>query len=86
MYDCVLMDIQMPNKDGIAASQELKELYKDDCPNVIALTANAGGEDRRKCLDAGMVSYLAKPILPADLAAVLMSVQVAERDTKKIEK
>ncbi|KAG5360427.1 Histidine protein kinase 1 [Yarrowia sp. B02] len=86
MYDCVLMDIQMPNKDGIAASQELKELYKDDCPNVIALTANAGGEDRRKCLDAGMVSYLAKPILPADLAAVLMSVQVAERDTKKVEK
>lgn len=82
MYDCVLMDIQMPNKDGIAASQELKELYKDDCPSVIALTANAGGEDRRKCLDAGMVSYLAKPILPADLAAVLMSVQVAERNVK----
>lgn len=75
MYDCVLMDIQMPHKDGIAAAQELNELYGITLrPSVIALTANAAGEDRQKCLSSGMVNYIAKPILPSDLAAVLMGV------------
>ncbi|CAN6668796.1 hypothetical protein TRVA0_041S00188 [Trichomonascus vanleenenianus] len=76
MYDVILMDIQMPNKDGIAASQELFEKYDARTrPSVIALTANAAGEDRQKCLDNGMVNYIAKPILPTDLAAVLMGVK-----------
>ncbi|KAF5102582.1 hypothetical protein D0Z00_000292 [Geotrichum galactomycetum] len=86
MYDCVLMDIQMPKKDGIAAAQELNELYSETssvvdrqgfrvlAPSIIALTANAAGEDRQKCLSSGMINYIAKPILPADLAAVLMGV------------
>lgn len=86
MYDCVLMDIQMPRKDGIAAAQELNELYSETsnvrdsqgfrvlAPSIIALTANAVGEDRQKCLNSGMINYIAKPILPADLAAVLMGV------------
>lgn len=75
MYDCILMDIQMPHKDGIATAQELNELYGELVrPAIIALTANAAGEDRQKCLSSGMVNYIAKPILPADLAAVLMGV------------
>lgn len=75
MYDCILMDIQMPHKDGIAAAQELNELYSISVrPAIIALTANAAGDDRQKCLSSGMVNYIAKPILPADLAAVLMGV------------
>lgn len=75
MYDCILMDIQMPHKDGIAAAQELNDLYSIAMrPAIIALTANAAGEDREKCLSSGMVNYIAKPILPADLAAVLMGV------------
>lgn len=75
MYDCILMDIQMPHKDGIAAAQELNELYGISIrPAIIALTANAAGDDRKKCLSSGMVNYIAKPILPADLAAVLMGV------------
>lgn len=76
MYDCILMDIQMPKKDGIAAAMELIDKYDETVrPSVIALTANAAGEDRKKCLDAGMVNYIAKPILPSDLAAVLMGVK-----------
>lgn len=76
MYDCILMDIQMPNKDGIAAAQELMELYKsNERPEVIALTANAAGEDRQRCLSVGMSNYIAKPILPADLADVLRGVE-----------
>lgn len=73
MYDCILMDIQMPNKDGIATAQEIQEKYEPGAqPSIIALTANAAGEDRQKCLSCGMVNYLAKPILPSDLAAILM--------------
>lgn len=76
MYDCILMDIQMPKKDGIAAAEDLREKYDEQTrPSVIALTANAAGEDRQNCLSAGMVNYIAKPILPTDLAAVLMGVK-----------
>lgn len=86
MYDCILMDIQMPKKDGIAAAQDLIERYDPTCrPAVIALTANAAGEDRQKCLSCGMVNYIAKPILPTDLAAVLMGVK-SLKERAKLEK
>jgi osomolarity two-component system sensor histidine kinase CHK1 len=76
MYDCILMDIQMPKKDGIAAAEDLRAKYNERTrPSVIALTANAAGEDRQNCLNAGMMNYIAKPILPTDLAAVLMGVK-----------
>lgn len=68
------MDIQMPRADGIETSLELRRRYADDeRPVVIALTANATASDREKCHAAGMVSHIAKPILPNDLAAALMS-------------
>lgn len=83
MYDVVLMDIQMPNKDGIAAAQDLQKLYSEKIlPSIIALTANAAGEDRQKCLSMGMVNYIAKPILPTDLAAVLMGVKPLKERSK----
>lgn len=63
----------MPRKDGIAAAQELMSLYPEqERPEIIALTANAAGEDRQNCLAVGMTNYIAKPILPADLARVLL--------------
>ncbi|ODQ64786.1 hypothetical protein NADFUDRAFT_60681 [Nadsonia fulvescens var. elongata DSM 6958] len=84
MYDVVLMDIQMPRKDGIAAAKEIREMYDENIqPSIIALTANVGGDDKEKCLNAGMVNYLAKPILPPDLAAVLMSVKpISSRESR----
>ena len=66
-YDLVLMDAHMPVLDGLEATRVIKGLYaaQDDgaptAPPIIAVTANAFDEDRRRCLEAGMDDYLAKP-------------------------
>lgn len=76
-YDLVLMDVQMPEMDGLAATAELCGLFgrpgagSAKRPPIVALTANAFAEDRQACLDAGMDDYLAKPFDRSDLAAVL---------------
>lgn len=62
-YDIILMDVQMPEMDGIEATEKLIETSSiDKQPKVIALTANAMPGDRERCLKAGMVDYMAKPI------------------------
>ena len=61
-FDVVLMDVQMPVMDGLAATVQIKSLIPD-LP-VIALTAHALPEERQRCLEAGMVSHLSKPIDP----------------------
>jgi PAS domain S-box-containing protein len=66
-YDIVLMDAHMPVLDGLEATRLIKGLYaaQDDgapgAPPIVAVTANAFDEDRRRCLEAGMDDYLAKP-------------------------
>ena len=71
-YDCVLMDVQMPVMDGCQAARELRLI--EGCRNlpVIAMTANAMNDDRKKCLEAGMVDFISKPILPPALYGVLL--------------
>ncbi|HLO75952.1 MAG TPA: response regulator [Magnetospirillum sp.] len=71
-YDLVLMDMQMPNMDGIAATQAIRALAdgKGQVP-IIAMTANAMTGDRDICLQAGMDDYIAKPIDRQRLAALL---------------
>ncbi len=59
-FDLVLMDVQMPEMDGLEATKKIRE-KKIDIP-IIALTANAFEEDKRRCLEAGMDAYLSKPI------------------------
>jgi PAS domain S-box-containing protein len=65
-YDLVLMDVQMPKLDGLSASRQIRASERGDkrVP-IIAMTANAMKEDRRRCLDAGMNDYLSKPLKPA---------------------
>ncbi|MEO1449517.1 MAG: response regulator [Bacteroidota bacterium] len=73
-YDLVFMDMQMPEMDGITATQEIRkrELTGGHRPVIIAMTANAMKEDREKCLAAGMDDYLAKPIQIKDLDQAIL--------------
>ncbi len=60
-FDLILMDLQMPVLDGLAATQKLRNEYNLITP-IVALTANAFAEDRAECLEAGMNDFIAKPI------------------------
>ena len=72
-YDLVLMDVQMPMLDGLAATRAVRELPLESQPYIVALTAGAMDDDRARSLDAGMDAHLPKP-LPADgLQRVLMA-------------
>ena len=71
-YDLVLMDVQMPEMDGLEASRRIRSDWPgEDRPRVIALTANAMSDDRDTCLEAGMDDYLSKPVQVAELLDAL---------------
>ena len=74
-YDVVLMDVQMPELDGLDASRRICERWPDTRPRIIAMTANALPEDREACFAAGMDDYVAKPIRPDVLAEALKRVR-----------
>jgi PAS domain S-box-containing protein len=71
-YDVVLMDVQMPELDGLDASRRICEQWPPERrPHIVAMTANALAEDREACFAAGMNDYVAKPIRADELAAAL---------------
>ena len=71
-YDVVLMDVQMPDMDGLEATRRLRSERADDAqPYVVALTASVMEEDRKRCRAAGMDAFLSKPVQREDLARAL---------------
>ena len=69
-YDVILMDVQMPEMDGLEATRYIRQ-HSSKQPYIIAMTASAMLEDREICLNAGMDDYIAKPVKLDELVAML---------------
>ena len=77
-YDVVLMDLRMPEMDGLQATRIIRQRWPDNGPKIIAITAYALQGDREKCIEAGMDDYISKPIKMNELAAILKLKKFAE--------
>jgi two-component system, sensor histidine kinase and response regulator len=71
-YGLVFMDMQMPVMDGVTATREIRKLPAFANLPIVAMTANAMEQDRRKCRDAGMNDFLVKPIDPQEMMSILL--------------
>jgi CheY-like chemotaxis protein len=69
--DIILMDIQMPKKNGFETTLEIRKLSHSGTPPIIALTAGIFVEEKEKCLSSGMNDYISKPIILSDLEQIL---------------
>ncbi len=70
-YDAVLMDMQMPVMDGVTATRKIRKMGLFNHIPIIAMTANAMASDQQKCIEAGMVDFVPKPIDPEQMVRVL---------------
>ncbi|MAT38465.1 MAG: hybrid sensor histidine kinase/response regulator [Ectothiorhodospiraceae bacterium] len=84
-YDLILMDVQMPEMNGIEATREIIERWSDDRPRIIAMTAYAMESDKEECLEAGMDDYVGKPVKVDELAKALAKCEPRESVEELIE-
>jgi CheY-like chemotaxis protein len=83
-FDLVLMDVQMPELDGLQATRRIRAMESTTQRGrvrIVALTAHALKSDRDECLAAGMDDYLSKPIVPAELDIILRKSSSAETNS-----
>ncbi len=83
-FAAVLMDANMPVMDGLEATRLILAMHGEASPPIIALTASVLEEDRQRCLDAGMIGFLAKPLRLDELAEVLEQYTSSSDDATKI--
>jgi len=85
-YDVILMDLQMPEMDGLEATRKICQQWPPETkPWIIAVTANAMQGDRENCLRAGMNDYISKPIRVPELVAALQRISVREKIFSKTD-
>jgi signal transduction histidine kinase/ActR/RegA family two-component response regulator len=87
VFDVILMDVHMPEMDGMEATRRIRERERTTGMHVpiVALTAGAMTQDRDACLEAGMDAYLSKPINPAELLSAVASVLKFSRRAPVVE-
>jgi signal transduction histidine kinase len=79
-YDLILMDVKMPEMDGLTTTRMIRRLQPKNGPKIVAITAYGLDGDRVKCLEAGMDDYIAKPVKLNELAKVVSKYQAFQVD------